>query len=176
MKTSVTELGDSRVRVDVGIDADSVEQRLERAAGELARDMRMPGFRKGKVPPQLVIQRVGRDAVLEQALRDSLPEWYERALLDTGISPVGDPQLDVPSLPDAGEDLSFSIEVAVRPKARLGEDTGLEVGRGEAAVPDDAVKTEPDRLRVGFASLDPADPAAAGGDLVGIDFPGTVEW
>src|SRR6266576_1662788 len=150
MKTSVTELGDSRVRVDVGIDADSVEQRLERAAGDLARDMRMPGFRKGKVPPQLVIQRVGRDAVLEQALRDSLPEWYERALLDTGITPVGDPKLDVPSLPDAGEDLSFSIEVAVRPKARLGPYTGLEVGRAEAEVPGDAVQAELDRLRDGF--------------------------
>src|SRR2546423_1286532 len=175
MKTSVTELGESRVRVDVGIEADAVQHRLEQAAHQLARDMRMPGFRKGKVPPQLVIQRVGRDAVLEQALRDSLPEWYERALLDAGISPVGDPQLDVPSLPDAGEDLSFSIEVAVRPKARLGEYTGLEVGRGEAEVPDDAVKTELDRLREGFASLDPVDRAAAEGDLVVIDFSGTVD-
>ncbi|OLE35248.1 MAG: trigger factor [Actinobacteria bacterium 13_1_20CM_3_68_9] len=159
----------------MGIEADAVQHRLEQAAHQLARDMRMPGFRKGKVPPQLVIQRVGRDAVLEQALRDSLPEWYERALLDAGISPVGDPQLDVPSLPDAGEDLSFSIEVAVRPKARLGEYTGLEVGRGEAEVPDDAVKTELDRLREGFASLDPVDRAAAEGDLVVIDFSGTVD-
>jgi trigger factor len=113
MRTSVTELGDSRVRVEVGIEADDVQDRLERAAHELARGMRMPGFRKGKVPAQLVIQRVGRDAVLEQALRDSLPEWYERALLDTGIAPVGDPELNVPSLPGAGEELSFSIEVAV---------------------------------------------------------------
>ena len=137
MKTSVTELGDSRVRVDVGIEPDAVQQRLERAARDLARGMRMPGFRKGKVPPRLVIQRVGREAVLEQALRDSLPEWYERALLDAGITPVGDPKLDVPSLPDAGENLSFSIEVAVRPKARLGEYRGLEVGRAEAEVPDD---------------------------------------
>jgi trigger factor len=175
MKTSVTELGDSRVRVDVGIEPDAVEHRLERAARELARDMRMPGFRKGKVPSQLVIQRVGRDAVLEQALRDSLPEWYERALLDAGISPVGDPKLDVPSLPDAGEDLSFSIEVAVRPKARLGEYRGLEVGRAEVEVPDAAVQAELDRLREGFASLDPVDRPAAKGDLVVIDFSGTVD-
>jgi trigger factor len=175
MKTSITELGDSRVRVDVGIEPDAVEQRLERAARELARGMRMPGFRKGKVPPQLVIQRVGRDAVLEQALRDSLPEWYERALLDTGITPVGEPKLDVPSLPDAGEDLSFSIEVAVRPKARLGEYRGLEVGRAEAEVPDDAVQAELDRLREGFASLDPVDRPAAHGDLVVVDLSGTVD-
>src|ERR687888_1787923 len=121
MKTSVIELGDSRVRVEVDIEPDAVEQRVDRAARRLGSEMRVPGFRKGKVPPQLVIQRVGRDAVLEQALRDSLPEWYERALLDAGISPVGDPKLDVPSLPDAGEELEFSIEVAIRPMAELGQ-------------------------------------------------------
>ena len=175
MRTSVTELGESRVRVDVGIEADAVEDRLERAAHQLARDMRMPGFRKGKVPPQLVIQRVGREAVLEQALRDSLPEWYERALLDTGIAPVGDPELNVPSLPAAGEELSFSIEVAVRPAAKLGEYKGLEVGRAEAEVPADAVQAELDRLREGFASLDPVDRPAATGDLVVIDYSGTVD-
>jgi trigger factor len=161
--------------VEVGIEADAVQHRLERAAHQLARDMRMPGFRKGKVPPQLVIQRVGREAVLEQALRDSLPEWYERALLDTGITPVGDPKLDVPSLPDAGEDLSFSIEVAVRPKATLGDYRGLEVGRAEVEVPEDALQGELDRLREGFASLDPVDRPAAKGDLVVIDFQGTVD-
>jgi trigger factor len=175
MKTSVTELGDSRVRVEVGIEPEAVEHRLKRAAQQLAREMRMPGFRKGKVPPQLVIQRVGRDAVLEQALHDSLPEWYERALLEAGITPVGDPELKVPSLPGAGEGLSFSIEVAVRPKARLGEYKGLEVGRAEAEVPDDAVQAELDRLREGFASLDPVDRPAAAGDLVLIDYSGTVD-
>ena len=175
MRTSVTELGDSRVRVEVGIEADAVQDRLERAAHELARDMRMPGFRKGKVPAQLVIQRVGRDAVLEQALRDSLPEWYERALLDTGITPVGDPELNVASLPGTGEELSFSIEVAVRPGAKLGEYKGLEVGRAEPEVPAEAVQAELDRLREGFASLDPVDRPAATGELVVIDYSGTVD-
>src|SRR5918996_1052474 len=152
MKTTVTELPESRVRVDVGIDPDAVEKRVDRAAKSLAGELRMPGFRKGKVPPQFVIQRVGREAVLEQALRDSLPEWYERALLDAGITPVGDPELNVPSLPGAGEELSFSIEVAVRPGAKLGEYKGLEVGRAEAEVPDEAVQEEVDRLREGFAA------------------------
>jgi trigger factor len=175
MKTSVTELGDSRVRVEVGVEADAVQDRLERAAQALARDLRMPGFRKGKAPPQLVIQRVGREAVLEQALRDSLPEWYERALLETGITPVGDPELNVASLPGAGEALSFSIEVAVRPDARLGEYKGLEVGRAEAEVPDEAVQAELDRLREGFASLDPVDRPAASGDLVLIDYSATID-
>ena len=115
MRTSVTELEDSRVRVEVEVEADAVQDRVDRAAHALAGDLRMPGFRKGKVPPQLVIQRVGREAVLEQALRDSLPEWYERALLDTGITPVGEPELNVPALPGTGEELSFTFEVSARP-------------------------------------------------------------
>src|SRR5919198_4191164 len=166
MRTSVTELGDSRVRVDVGIEPDAVQHQVERAARQLAGDMRVPGFRKGKVPSELVIQRVGREAVVEQALRDSLAEWYERALLDTGITPIGDPQLNVQSLPAAGEELEFSIEGAVRPPAKLGEYKGLEVGRVEPEVPDDAVQAELDRLREGFASLNPVErPARAGAVL-----------
>jgi trigger factor len=175
MKTSVTELGDSRVRVNVGIEPDAVEKRLEQAAQQLAGDMRVPGFRKGKVPAELVIQRVGREAVLEQALRDSLAEWYERALLDTGITPVGDPQLNVESLPEAGQELEFSIEVAVRPPAKLGEYKGLEVGKVEPEVPDDAVQGELDRLREGFAALNPVDRPAAAGDILVIDYLGTVD-
>jgi trigger factor len=175
MRTSVTELGDSRVRVDVAIEPELVERGLERAAGAMAGELKMPGFRKGKVPPQLVIQRLGRDAVLEQALRDSLPDWYERALLETGVSPVGEPQLNVPSLPGAGEELAFSVEVAVRPEARLGEYRGLEVGRPEAEVPDDLVNAELERLREGFASLDPVDRAADEGDLLVIDYDGTAD-
>src|SRR3954447_3715689 len=175
MKTSITELGDSRVRVEVGIEPDTVEKRVERAARQLAGDMRVPGFRKGKVPSALVIQRVGREAVLEQALRDSLAEWYERALMDTGITPIGDPQLNVESLPGEGEELEFSIEVSVRPPAKLGEYQGLEVGKVEPEVPDEAVQSELDRLRQGFAALNPVDRPAAPGDVLVIDYAGTVD-
>jgi trigger factor len=175
MRTSVTELANSRVRVDVGIEPGAVQQRVERAARQLAGDMRVPGFRKGKVPAQLVIQRVGRAAVVEQALRESLPEWYERALLETGITPIGDPELNVESLPAPGEELEFSIEVAVRPTAKLGRYKGLEVGKVEPEVPEDAVHAELDRLREGFAALSPVDRAAAAGDVLVIDYSGTVE-
>lgn len=175
MKAAVTELGDSRVRIDVGIEPDVLERRVEGAARQLAGDMRVPGFRKGKVPAELVIQRVGREAVLEQALRDSLAEWYERALLETGITPIGDPKLNVESLPGEGEELEFSIEVAVRPPAKLGEYRDLEVGRVEPEVPDDAVQEEIDRLREGFAALNPVDRPARPADVVVIDYAGTVD-
>jgi trigger factor len=113
---------------------------------------------------------------MEQALRDSLPEWYERAVLDSGISPVGDPQLDVASLPEsAGTPLEFSIEVAVRPKAKLGRYRGLEVGRAEPEVPDEAVEAELERLREGLASLNPVEREAREGDHLLIDYRGVVD-
>jgi trigger factor len=175
MKTSVRELPESRVRVDVDVEASDVDRRLERTARDLAREMRVPGFRKGKVPPQMVLQRVGRDAVLEQTLRDSLPEWYERALLEAGINPVGDPKLDVPSVPGEGEPLSFSIEVAVRPSATLGQYTGLEVGRAEPEVPEEAIEAELARLREGLASLRPVEREARDGDFLLVDYRGTAD-
>src|ERR687891_314573 len=175
MRTSVTELPESRVRVAVGVEPEALEKRIDRAARELAGEMRVPGFRKGKVPPQLVIQRVGREAVVEQALRDSLPEWYEKALLETGMATIGDPKLDVGDLPAEGEELAFTIEVGVRPTAKLGEYTGLEVGRASTEVPDEAVEAELDRLREGFASLAPVDRPGASGDAVVIDYTGTID-
>lgn len=176
MKTSVTELPDSRVRVDVDVAPDDVGRGISRAARGLARDMRLPGFRKGKAPPSLIIQRVGREAVLQQALRDSLPEWYERALLSSGVNPVGDPSIEVTSVPDdEGEPLSFQFEVGVRPPAELGEYKGLEVGRPETDVPDDVLERELERLRENFARLEDVERPAAKGDFVLVDFRGTID-
>ena len=175
MKTSVKELPDSRVRVEVDVDAADVDRRVKRAARGLGGELRIPGFRKGKVPPEVVIQRVGRGAVMEEALREALPEWYERALLESGVTPVGDPKLDVSALPDEGESLSFSIEVAVRPDAKLGEYRELEVGKAEVEVPEDAVASELERLREGFASLRPVERAGADGDFLLVDYRGEID-
>ena len=175
MRTDVTELPESRVRVDVAIEPDVLARRVDRAAKALAGEMKMPGFRQGKVPAQLVIQRLGREMVLEQALRDSLPEWYERALLESGIATVGEPKLDVGRLPAEGEELAFTIEVGVRPRAELGEYKGLEVGRATAEVPQEAVDTEIERLREGLASLSPVERPAEPGDVVVIDYAGTID-
>jgi trigger factor len=175
VNTAVTELEQSRVRIEATVPATEVERRVDAAARELAGEMRLPGFRKGKVPTQLVVQRIGREAVLEQALRNALGEWYERALIDAAISPVGEPKLDVAELPAPGEDLGFSIEVGVTPTATLGDYKGLEVGKGEPEVPEEAIQGELDRLREGFASLEPVDRPAAEGDMVAIDYRGTVD-
>jgi trigger factor len=176
MQTTLTELPDSRARVEVEVPAADVDRASSRAARALAREMRLPGFRKGKAPPSLVIQRVGFPAVLEEAIREALPEWYERALLDSGISPIGDPSIEMVSTPEAeGEPLEFKFEVGVRPEAQLGEYKGLEVGRKETEVPDDVVDTEVERLRQGFARLEPVERPAAEGDALLIDFEGSVD-
>jgi trigger factor len=176
METTLTELPDSRVRVEVEVPAKDVERAASRAARAMAKEMRMPGFRAGKAPPSLVIQRLGFAPVLEEAIREALPEWYERALLDTGVSPIGDPAIEMLATPDSeGDPLSFKFEVGVRPPATLGEYKGLEVGRAEKEVPDEVVDTEIDRVRESFARLDTVERASAEGDSLLIDFEGLID-
>src|SRR5450759_3633729 len=115
VKTTVTELPESRVRVEAEVPAEEVERRVQQAARQLGRQLRIPGFRKGKVPPPVVIRRLGREAVLDEALRSALGNWYGEAIDAAGIAPVGAPQLDVGELPGEGQPLAFSIEIGVRP-------------------------------------------------------------
>jgi trigger factor len=175
IETEVTELPASRVRIAATVPAAAVEERLQAAAGSFAREMKVPGFRKGKVPPQLVLQRIGREAVMEEALREGLPGWYELALIGSGVAPVGDPQLDMPEPPAEGDALEFTIEVGVRPVAELGDYRGIEVGRAEPEVPPEAIDAEIERMREGLAALDPVERAAADGDFLLIDYAGTID-
>src|SRR3954453_12878257 len=174
LKTKTTELDDSRVRVEVEVEPAAVDRALTSAATDLGRDLKIPGFRKGKVPPQVVLQRVGRDAVLDEAVRKALPDWYEEAIGESGVATVGEPNLDLQELPEKGAPLSFTIEVGVRPPAKLGEYKGLEVGRREPEVASEAVDEEVERLRESSASLENVDRPAQKGDFVVLDFVGKV--
>jgi len=176
METTVKELPNSRVEVEAEVAAAEVEKATSRAARAMAKEMRMPGFRAGKAPASLVIQRLGFGPVLQEAIREALPEWYELALFDSGVSPIGDPSIEMVSTPEnEGESLKFKFEVGVRPAAKLGDYKGLEVGKEEKEVPDEIVDTEVERIREGFARLEPVDRAAAEGDSLLIDFEGFVD-
>jgi len=176
MQTTLKELPNSRVEVEAEVAAADVEKATSRTARAMAKEMRMPGFRAGKAPPSLVIQRLGFESVLQEAIREALPEWYEQALLDTGVSPIGDPSIEMVSAPeDEGQALKFKFEVGVRPEAKLGDYKGLEVGKEEKEVPDEIVDTEVDRIREGFARLEPVERDAAEGDSLLIDFEGFVD-
>ena len=173
--TRTTELADSRVRLDVEVGPEALEEELASAARDIGRDLKLPGFRQGRVPAPVVLQRVGRDAVLDQAVRRGLPAWYEQAVGEARIATMGDPKVDLGELPERGAPLAFSVEVAVRPKARLGDYRGLEVGRREPEVSEEDVARELDRLRESVASLETVERPAASGDFVVIDFVGRID-
>lgn len=175
VKTEVTDLPDSKVKIAASVPPEEVDRRLQAAARSFAGEMKVPGFRKGKVPPEMVLQRIGREAVMEEALREGLPEWYERALISSGVTPVGDPQLDMPEPPAEGDPLEFTIEVGVRPAAELGEYKGIEVPRPEPEVPAEAIDAEIERMRESLAGLDTVERAAGDGDFILIDYAGEVD-
>jgi len=174
VKTTVTELGDSRVRVQVEVPPGEVEGRVEQRARQLGRQLKLPGFRKGKVPAPLVLQRVGREAVLDEAVRDSLASWYSDAIVTAGIVPVGDPTVDLGDLPPQGQALEFSIEIGVLPKAELGDYEGLEVARREPEAADELIQQEIDAMRERLARLDTVEREAGKGDFVVVDYVGSL--
>ena len=176
LKTSVTELPESRVRVEAEVPAEEVERRLQQAARKLGGQMRIPGFRKGKVPPPVVIRRLGREVVFDEALRSSLGQWYVDAIDEAGIAPVGEPDINFgEDIPSQGQPLAFSIEIGVRPQATLGEYKGVEVGRREPTVSEEAIDEEVERLRDRLATLDTVERPAEPRDHVVIDYLGSVD-
>jgi trigger factor len=174
VQTNVTELPDSRVRVAVEVEPDRVQARVERAARELGRELKLPGFRKGKVPAPLVLQRLGRETVLEQAVRDGLGDWYVEAIRASEIVPVGDPKIDLGGLPGPGTALLFSFEIGVLPKAELGQYLDLEIGRREPAADDEQVELQIEGMRERLARLETVERAAEQGDHVVVDYVGRL--
>jgi trigger factor len=175
VSTTVTELPQSRVNVDVEVAAEEVQRTLENQARKLGQEMKVPGFRTGKIPPAVVIQRLGRDPILDEAVRARLTDWYLTAVNESGIAPVGDPDVDLGDLPEEGKALKFSFEVGVRPTARLGTYRGLEVGRREAAADPEVVDAQIEEMRERFARLEVVKRPAEEGDFVTIDFVGTID-
>jgi trigger factor len=173
--TTVTELPESRVRVQAEVPAEEVERRVQQTARRLGRGLRVPGFRAGKAPAPVIVQRMGRDAVLDETVRDSIGAWYTAAIDSARIAPIGEPHLDLGDLPAQGEPLKFAIEIGVRPKAELGDYKGVEVGKRDPDVGDDAIAAEVDRIRERSARLDTVDRPAADGDFVVMDYVGTLD-
>jgi trigger factor len=174
VQTTVAELPESRVRVKVEVAPAEIEARVQRKAGQLGRELKLPGFRKGKVPAPLVLQRLGREAVLDEAVRDGLGSWYAEAIRDSGIVPVGDPKIDLGELPAQGQALEFSFEIGVLPIAELGEYAGLEVGRREPVLDEELVEREIEAMRERLARLETVERPAGEGDYVVVDYIGRL--
>src|SRR5918992_26276 len=173
MKTKVEELPESRVRLEVEVPEADVKHAFEHAASALAESLRIPGFRQGKAPLQLVAARVGREALWQEALRSHLDGWFWSAAETSGIRPVASPEVEVPDAPPDGGTFTFTATVSVLPKPEVADWTTLEVPSASADVPAELVDFELERVRDSVAELAPVDgrPAQAG-DTVVLDIEG----
>jgi trigger factor len=174
VKTDVEELSPTRVRLTIEVPFDELKPSLDRAYREVARQVRVPGFRPGRVPPRVIDQRFGRGAVLEQAVNDAVPQLYGKALEEHDVFALGQPAVEITKLDD-GKELAFTAEVDVRPKFELPDINGMPVTVDDADVTPDQVEEYIGGLRERFASLKGADRPAAEGDFVSIDLSATVD-
>ncbi|HZC41003.1 MAG TPA: trigger factor [Streptosporangiaceae bacterium] len=174
MKTDVEELGPTRVKLTIEVPFEELKPSLDQAYREVGRQVRVPGFRPGHVPPRVIDQRFGRGVVLEQAVNDAVPKLYGQALTDNEVFALGQPELEITRLDD-GQQLAFTAEVDVRPKFQLPGLDGLPVTVEGAEVSPDEVEEYIGRLRERFASLRGVDRPVEQGDYVSIDLSAAVD-
>jgi trigger factor len=165
----VEELDGNRVRITVDVTPHQLEHAVDHAAADLAESVKIPGFRKGKVPMPVLVSRVGKDRIWAEAIESHIGGWFWSAAARTRVRPVTPPEYEFTELPAShDEPWSFTATIEVQPTPEIVDWTQLEVPRAEAAVPEDLVQTELDALRRTVAELVPADdrPAREGDTLV----------
>ncbi len=173
MQSAVETLSPTRVRLTVEVPFSELKPELDGAYRKIGQQVRVQGFRPGKVPARILDQRVGRGAVLEEALNDAVPRLYGEAVEQSGVTPVSPPQVEVTRMDD-GVELAFTAEVDVRPEITLPAYDGLAVTVDAVEVTDAEVDEQVESLRERFASLVPVDRAAGDGDFLTLDLAATV--
>jgi trigger factor len=168
VSTDVERLDDVSVKLTVEAAPDRVRAAFDRAARTIAKDVSVPGFRKGKAPRRVIEQRVGTAALAQTALDEALQEFFLEALRTTELDTVARPEVDVTRF-DEVEGCAFTVTVEVRPEIALADHRGLTVSHPEWHVPDADVDAQLERLREQFAEVEIVDRAAAAGDLVTLD-------
>jgi trigger factor len=168
VKSAVETLNPTRVKLTVEVPFEELKPSLDAAYKKIGQQITIPGFRRGKVPALVIDQRIGREAVLDEAVNDALPKMYMQALQDNNIVPLSSPELDLDEFQD-GSALNFSAELDVKPEITVPDYTGIEVEVDDIVVGDDEVDEQMESLRERFGTLTPVDRAAADGDFVTID-------
>ena len=174
MKTDVEELGPTRVKLTIEVPFEELKGSLDKAYREVGRQVRVPGFRPGRVPPRIIDQRFGRGMVLEQAVNEAVPQLYGQALQENDVFALGQPDLEITKLDD-GKELAFTAEVDVRPKFELPDLHGLPVTVDNAVVTPDEVEEYIGGLRERFASLKGVNRPVEDGDYTSIDLSASVD-
>jgi trigger factor len=173
MHTSVEETDKHTVRLTVEVDPDRTGKDLDRAYRRIAQQVRIPGFRKGKVPMPVLLARVGRERLMSEAVESHIGGWFWNAASNTRVRPVTQPEYDYDLPASSNDTFEFTAEVGVQPKAEAADWTTLEVPAADAEVPDELVEHELEALRGSVAELVPVDGrGATDGDALVIDVDG----
>lgn len=177
MKSAVETLNPTRVKLTVEVPFEELKPSLDAAYRAIGAQVQIPGFRKGKVPARIIDQRVGRGAVLEEAVNNALPTFYGQAVEESKIRPLGQPDVEITEAPDpaSGGDLRFSVEVDVRPDVELPDYSALAVEVDDVEVDDADVDNEITALRQRFGTLVGVQRPAAEGDFVSIDLRAEID-
>lgn len=174
MKSTVEQLSPTRVRINVEVPFAELEPDFQRAYKELAKQVRLPGFRPGKAPAKLLEARIGREAMLDQIVNDALPSRYGQAVAESDVQPLGRPNIEV-TKKEYGQDLQFTAEVDIRPKISPPDLRALTVSVDPIEIGEDDVDAELQSLRTRFGTLTAVDRPVAVGDVVSIDLSATVD-
>jgi trigger factor len=168
VKSAVESIDPTRAKVTVEVPFAELKPSLDAAYQRIAKQVNIPGFRKGKVPPPVIDRQVGRGAVLDEAINDALPKLYAQALQDNDLVPLAQPEIEITRLED-NKTLEFSAEVTVRPPITLPSYDAIEASVADVTVSDADVEEQVQQLRERFATLNDVERAAADGDFVTID-------
>ena len=174
MKSTVEQLSPTRVRINVEVPFTELQPDFDRAYKELAKQVRLPGFRPGKAPAKLLEARVGREAMLDQVVNEALPSRYGQAVTESDVRPLGQPDIQV-TKKEYGQELVFTAEVDVRPEITLPDLSALKITVDPIKVSDEDVDTELQSLRARFGTLTGVERPAATGDFVSIDLSANID-
>jgi len=178
VKTTVEKIENTRTKLTIAVQPEELRPAIDQAYKTVAEQISVPGFRKGKVPSAIIDQRVGREDILNQAVSESIDEFYRQGVAEAGIRPMGRPQADVTSWPEVKDfsgDLVLEIEVDVRPEFDLPTVEGRTITVDAIEVGDEAVAKELDELRGRFGTLVTVDRPAAKGDFVQLDLTASID-
>ncbi|MFC5818307.1 trigger factor [Nonomuraea harbinensis] len=174
MKTAVEELSPTRVKLTVEVPFDELRPSMDAAYKKVAQQVRVPGFRPGKVPARIIEQRFGRAVVLEETLNEAVPKLYGQAVDEVDVFPVSQPDIEVTKIED-GEQIEFTAEVDIRPHFDVPDYQGVEITVDSAEVADSDVDEQLDALRQRFATLTGVERPAAVGDYVVMDLRAEID-
>jgi trigger factor len=174
VKSTVEQLSPTRVRINVEVPFTELQPDFDRAYKELAKQVRLPGFRPGKAPAKLLEARIGRETMLDQVVSEALPSRYGQAVTESDVRPLGQPDIEV-TKKEYGQELVFTAEVDVRPEIPLPDLSALKITVDPIQVSDEHVDAELQSLRARFGTLTGVERPAAAGDFVSIDLSATID-